>query len=449
VFGSKAALEILKKSSPNKRIYQKDLIVELSFSNKTIIKVLQKLVLAGVLEQGMERRKEKGKTVWTKWYTPTFQGKWITLLLQSPENLPKIEAKKIITELFMMYIENITTLCQHYNIESEIFESTINKAFIKIAEGSNPEASAKSDVLVYGTSAIDTIIRVNTLPKIGETLYLSDVQMFSGGSASNVAVGVRRLGIPVSFSGKIGEDVKALSLIEEFKKEGVDTSGIIIEPDKKTLTTLITLNRSGEKRIYVLGGENVALSLSSPNEVNWKRITENKLIYIGEIFVELAEIIATYAKNHGKKVIYRPGLPIITFNTKKVRNALRNADIFILNTQSWAVLKEAESSTPFDLLKMGPEIVILTKGLKGCETYTKNGVFMNSAYSVEAEDDTGAGDAFCAGLICALLDSKSLKQCVQYALAASAISILKKGARTALPTRSQVEEFMKYEKSKQ
>jgi len=377
VFGSKAALEILKKSSPNKRIYQKDLIVELSFSNKTIIKVLQKLVLAGVLEQGMERRKEKGKTVWTKWYTPTFQGKWITLLLQSPENLPKIEAKKIITELFMMYIENITTLCQHYNIESEIFESTINKAFIKIAEGSNPEASAKSDVLVYGTSAIDTIIRVNTLPKIGETLYLSDVQMFSGGSASNVAVGVRRLGIPVSFSGKIGEDVKALSLIEEFKKEGVDTSGIIIEPDKKTLTTLITLNRSGE------------------------------------------------------------------------RNALRNADIFILNTQSWAVLKEAESSTPFDLLKMGPEIVILTKGLKGCETYTKNGVFMNSAYSVEAEDDTGAGDAFCAGLICALLDSKSLKQCVQYALAASAISILKKGARTALPTRSQVEEFMKYEKSKQ
>ena len=129
VFGSKAALEVLKRSSPNKRIYQKELISELGFSNKTVIEALKKLVSVGILEEGMERRKENGKTVWIKWYMPTFQGKWFVLLLQPIENISRDEAKEIVIELFTLYMKHITKLCADYGMKPEIFRSTMNKAF--------------------------------------------------------------------------------------------------------------------------------------------------------------------------------------------------------------------------------------------------------------------------------------------------------------------------------
>jgi predicted transcriptional regulator len=129
VFGSKAALEVLKRASPNKRIYQKELIAELGFSNKTVIEALKKLVAAGILKEGMERRREKGKTVWTKWYMPTFQGKWLALLVQPTENISRDEAREIVTELFALYMKHIAKLCADYGIEPEIFKSTMNKAF--------------------------------------------------------------------------------------------------------------------------------------------------------------------------------------------------------------------------------------------------------------------------------------------------------------------------------
>ncbi|MFH0896640.1 MAG: PfkB family carbohydrate kinase, partial [Candidatus Bathyarchaeota archaeon] len=201
VFGSKAALEILKKSSPGKRVYQKELILELNFLNKTIIEALKKLVSANILEQGMERHKEKGKTVWTKWYTPTFQGKWLALLLQPTANIPIDEAKKITTELFSLYIENTIKLCANYGIEPEIFKSIMNNAFLKAIEETKPKTPQKSQVMVYGSVAMDTITEVDRVPIPEETIYLSDVYDYPGGSAANVAVALRRLGILVSFVG--------------------------------------------------------------------------------------------------------------------------------------------------------------------------------------------------------------------------------------------------------
>ena len=129
VFRSKAALEVLKRASPNKRIYQKELISELGFSNKTVIEALKKLVSTGILEEGMERRKENGKTVWIKWYMPTFQGKWLVLLLQPIENISLDEAKEIVIELFTLYMKHMAKLCADYGIEPEIFRLKMNEAF--------------------------------------------------------------------------------------------------------------------------------------------------------------------------------------------------------------------------------------------------------------------------------------------------------------------------------
>lgn len=443
VFGSKAALEIVKKISPNKRVYQKNLVSELTFSNKTIIEALKKLVSAGILEQGMERRKEEGKAVWTKWYTPTFQGKWLALLLQSPAKISRNESREIIMELSAMYMENIIKLCTDYSIEPTIFESMMNKVLLRMLDETKLRTSSKSRVIVYGSVAMDTIAVTDKLPQKDEVLYISDVQDYPGGSAANVAVALSRLGVPVSFVGKVGSDAEGVLLMEEFQREGVNMIGVIVEPSKRTVKTFIAIDQQGDKRIHVLGGADIALSLMSPNEIDWGKIDESEMVYVGEVFTEVAELIASYARGRGKKVVYRPGTHLIAFDAEKVRNILRNVDILIMNKRGWEALKRSTYSTPADLTELGPETVIVTEGIGGCAVYAKDETFTMPAHKVKSVDTTGAGDAFAAGLIAVLLEKKNLRECARYALAVSAISVTRKGARNGLPTSSEVEDFLK------
>lgn len=433
----------MKKISPNRRIYQKNLITELDFSNKTIIEALKKLVSAGILEQGMERHKEKGKAVWTKWYTPTFQGKWLALLLQSQTKISKDEAREIIMELFSMYMENIVKLCTDYNIEPTIFESMTNKALLRMLDETKLRTAGRSRVAVYGSAAVDTIAATDRLPQKDESLYIGDVEDCPGGSAANVAIALRRLGIPVSFAGKIGDDSEGVLLMEEFQREGVNAEGIIVEHGKHTTKTFITVDQHGDKRIHILGGSNAALSITSPSEVDWSKIDESEITYVGEVFLEIAELIASYAQGYGKKVVYRPGLPMIEFGAEKVRRILRNTNILLMNQRGWNAIKNESDSTPANLTKLGPSTIIVTEGIGGCAVYTKDEAFTMPAYKVKATDTTGAGDAFAAGLIAALLEKKSLRDCAKYALAVAALKVEEKGARPGLPSTPEVEEFMK------
>ena len=370
VFRSKAALEILKKASPNERIYQRELILGLGFSNKTIIEALKRLVSADILEQGMEKRSEKGKTIWMKWYEPTFQGKWLTLLLKPPANVPHEVARTVVVELFKMYMENVVKLSAEYEIESTFFEAAMNKAFLQVLEKTRTPAAHKSRVVVYGSAAVDTIAISCELPNVDGTRYLSDVQKHPGGSGANVSVALQRLGIPVSFVGKIGGDAGGVLLMREFLKEGVDTSSIIIQPEQTTVETFITIDQSGKKRTYVLGGDGTALTISSPEEIDWNKIEESEAVYIGEIFTEVAELIASFARSRGKRVFFCPGLPLIAFNAEKVRTVLRNVHILILNRGEWMSIRKG--STPTELIEIGPEAIIVTKGVEGCDVFTKD-----------------------------------------------------------------------------
>ena len=141
--------------------------------------------------------------------------------------------------------------------------------------------------------------------------------------------------------------------------------------------------------------------------------------------------------------MYRPGLPLIEFDAERVRRILRSVNILIMNQQGWEAIKRSSDSTPASLTKLGPDIVIVTEGIEGCTVYTKDESYTMPAYKVRVVDTTGAGDAFAAGLIAALLEEKSLRECARYALAVSAISVTKKGARNGLPTRSEVEDSLK------
>ena len=128
VFGSDTAMDILKNVSLEEKIYQRDLIRGLHYSNKTIIKNLKTLVTYGVLEEGMEKSSERGKTLWLKWYKSTNLGRWLVLLLVPPEKIDAKLVEKIMEELFELYVKNAVRLCKAYGIDSKLLAKVFEKS---------------------------------------------------------------------------------------------------------------------------------------------------------------------------------------------------------------------------------------------------------------------------------------------------------------------------------
>jgi len=134
IFGSKASIDILRfslKQGISNKIYQKDLMRNLAYSNKTIIENLKTLTKLGVLMEEMEKVESKERTAWVKVYRLSDMGKWFALLLAEERELPNDEKAKIMQNVFRSYIGWIKNLSKDLNIEKNtlkrIFEEEMEK----------------------------------------------------------------------------------------------------------------------------------------------------------------------------------------------------------------------------------------------------------------------------------------------------------------------------------
>jgi hypothetical protein len=122
IFGSRVPIDILMFSLDKgitERIYQRDLISSLPYSNKTIIERLQALTELGILEEHMEKATIKTRTVWLKYYLLSDIGKWFAILLVEEKSLTKNEKIRIVNNAFTSYLRWIRNLADNLDIKKE------------------------------------------------------------------------------------------------------------------------------------------------------------------------------------------------------------------------------------------------------------------------------------------------------------------------------------------
>jgi DNA-binding MarR family transcriptional regulator len=126
IFGSKAGVDVLRfslKQGIAKNIYQKDLVKQLNYSNKTIIANLKALTKLGVLTECMEKNEKEGRTIWVKTYQLTDLGRWFALLLAEESELTEHEKAEILQSLFRTYVKLVKDLAEELNIDKENLEN--------------------------------------------------------------------------------------------------------------------------------------------------------------------------------------------------------------------------------------------------------------------------------------------------------------------------------------
>ncbi|MEM9979464.1 MAG: PfkB family carbohydrate kinase, partial [Cyanobacteria bacterium P01_D01_bin.2] len=95
------------------------------------------------------------------------------------------------------------------------------------------------------------------------------------------------------------------------------------------------------------------------------------------------------------------------------------------------------------LCARGTPTVIVKLGRQGAVAVSGAEVFHIPAFQVEAVDSVAAGDAFNGGLAVALGEGKPLQSSVIWASAVAALSVMSAGAQPSLPTRQQVDAFLR------
>lgn len=122
IFGSKAGVDVLKfslKQGIAKNIYQKDLVNNLNYSNKTIIGNLKTLTNLGVLTECMEKNEKEKRIIWVKAYQLTDLGKWFALLLAEEKEITEEEKAEILQSLFRTYVKLVKNLAEELKIEKK------------------------------------------------------------------------------------------------------------------------------------------------------------------------------------------------------------------------------------------------------------------------------------------------------------------------------------------
>jgi ribokinase len=298
-------------------------------------------------------------------------------------------------------------------------------------------------IVVFGSINMDLVCRVKRLPAPGETLRGSDFFTTPGGKGANQAVACAQLGSSVAMIGRVGEDEFGTNLRTGMKKSGVDVSGVVLTQGSSGVA-LITVEESGENSIVIIPGANGQVGMDDLHRLDSTLEGADSLLLQLEIPSEVVQAAAKKAKEHSVRVILDPA-PVSAL----ADDLYSMIDIITPNETECAALTgiDVEDTSHVEqaaklLVKRGVEKVIIKLGARGAYLYDGKESELIPAIPVNSVDTTAAGDAFNGALATALGKGLKLRNAVEFANAAGALSTTRKGAQPSMPTMKEVIQLM-------
>ncbi|MFS0881515.1 carbohydrate kinase [Bacillus sp. 7586-K] len=288
-----------------------------------------------------------------------------------------------------------------------------------------------------------------------------------GGAPSNVLVSLACLGLETEFIGCVGRDHFGQLLVAALRSKGVQTNGIVYSNVKTTLA-FVHIDEQGERSFdfYRQPGADMMLA---KEDLHLELISHSRIFHVGSISmtdepVRGATLTAlNHAKERNKVISFDPNLrPLLWDNLdnakRQIEIVMQYADIVKVSEEELAFLTNTDDIS-FGAKQLFEKhhlsLLFVTLGDKGSYAYNENGLVFVPGITVKAVDTTGCGDAFFAGVLYELLKNEllnedlpkeRLEQILRFGNAMGAYVAKHKGGIPAMPTLSQIEEFIAHSK---
>ncbi len=298
-------------------------------------------------------------------------------------------------------------------------------------------------ILVIGSVNVDHVLRVNKLPKPGQTVSGNGYEIGAGGKGANQAVACARLGGNTSFIANVGEDLLGSSMVEQFAREGIDTSLIKKIDSVKTGVALILVDAAAENVIGLSGGANDTVSVSQINLQEEAIAAADYLLVQLEVPLATVEAVAELSRKHETPLVLNPAPAV------KLSDALLSKiDILTPNQTEAEVLtgiqvrdqSGAEKAAQY-LHGKGVRVVIITLGGDGVFFSCEGESLVVPGIKVAPVDTTAAGDAFNGAYLAGLARGLSEVKALLFANHCAAISVTRPGAQPSIPYFSEVQKI--------
>jgi ribokinase len=299
-------------------------------------------------------------------------------------------------------------------------------------------------ILVIGSSNTDMIIRLDRIPRPGETILGGAFSTAAGGKGANQAVGAARAGGCVTFVARVGRDMFGEQAVAGFMKDGINVEHIVRDAAAPSGVALIFVAKDGENSIAVASGANGALAPADVRKAKGAFAEAAVLVMQLETPLATVQAAADLAAQAGVPVILNPApaQPLPAQLLKRVSILTPNETEAELLTGIKVDDEASAAQAAARLRKLGVQTVIITLGARGAFIAEADGNQLVPGFKVKAVDTTAAGDIFNGALAVALAEGQPLADAVRFANAAAALSVTKLGAQPSAPLRRDIEKFL-------
>lgn len=319
-------------------------------------------------------------------------------------------------------------------------------------------------VITIGSAVVDVLVRSSSFRVMkshmveggvamcevyGGKLGAEEIATGVGGGGTNVALGLKRLGVLARPFSVVGDDDWGEWVRKKLIQEGLEVDGIN-EMVGNTAVSVILVASDGGRSIITQRG--VGAKMSS-KDVDWKMLEKADWVQVSSLGgnVNLLEDIVLYAFSKKIKVGLNPGKKELE-EKKTLLSLLPKIEFLNLNhleaVQFFKGRYGEDKQMAKRFLDEGVKLVTITDGTRGAglaggETWIKA-----EAYKTKSVDDTGAGDAFTAGVVAGFLAEKPMEEVLKMGLANGASVVTGLGAKKCLLRKEEMEKWLKKKRVK-
>ncbi|MGE0280842.1 MAG: carbohydrate kinase family protein [Rhizobiaceae bacterium] len=287
-------------------------------------------------------------------------------------------------------------------------------------------------VAILGDINIDFTLHVDAYPpEGGEGIATREIQNI-GGSATNTAMFLAKLGMPVRFIGKVGQDAWGERCLADMATAGIDTRRVCRTSEEPTQVNVVVVSRSGERTMFAYRGANTRLNAREIDAGTFEAVallhlSGYALLQAPQRDAAIRALDLARARNIPATLDVPSG--VVTAIRSPLDNLLLHLEtLFLSEADLLALSGEATIEAAANaLLSKGVRNLVVKAGERGAFLWNDEGRRHAPAMPAEVIDTTGAGDAFAAGYIYGTVRGLSAVSRLTLANAAGAVAVSNTG----------------------
>jgi ribokinase len=305
--------------------------------------------------------------------------------------------------------------------------------------------------VVIGAINWDVNLFIDSFPRKGEEVVVTQITHVPGGKAGNVAVAAARLLGPnqAAIFGGLGKDSIASEQVRVFEQEGVVVSGLKSSPHVESGQAYVVIDEGGENIIHTYFGANATFTPEDLDDPTRKKlISEATVITIMDPPFETALRLAVEAKRVKKIVAWDPGVKS-QLGADRVRGLVENVDYVVANESevenlTWTSDPDKGANM---LMALNRQMKVVTKlGVKGSLMHDGKERLVSQPFNLESRgmkvvNTVGCGDAFLGAFVAAISEGRSDEDAMKWGNCAGGLKATKTETRGS-PNRETLFKYL-------